>query len=307
MGFLLLAASASVWHEMKDKDINYYRYMDIDRKADMTEIKRAYRKKSIELHPDKNPNKASADADFAKLGAIHEILIDKKLREAYDVFGAERVEQLRDKRNVNSESNETQQILGMCIFYIIWSVLGYFLTLGKIHDKARMFYYGGLVALGCFEFSSKFMAGDHLKFVRFWTIYEQIDILHRIFPAYLNACRMFSQATFVDEENQMRYVLESLCNNQKQIINMLIMVLQNTDKKGRAAAAGVVAGPALTTVPVDVREALEKAQEMMGSNPRAAPNAGFKNAKPVEQKKSNGLMNFVWMVAVYAFFNYVLG
>lgn len=310
LAFLALAASATVWYELQDTPMNHYRFMDIDRRADMVDIKRAYRKKSIELHPDKNPNNPNADNDFARLGAINDVLTDKRMREAYDTWGPERVEFLKDKRNAASES-DTQLIINMGMFYVVWAVLGYFLTLGKVNDQAKMYYYGGLIGLGCFEFSCKFMGGDHLTFIRRFTVFEQVDILHRFFPAYLNACRVLSQATFVDEEKHMHMVLEHLALNQKQIINMLIHVINNTEKKGRAKAmadSGVNAGDAAAnpTLPVDVREQLARAQGLMGTNPRAqmGPNSAVKAKK---KEGSSGMWNFVWMVGVYAFFNYVLG
>lgn len=308
LGFLMLAATASVWYELKDTEVNYYRFMEIDRGAGMADIKRAYRKKSIELHPDKNPNNPNADSEFAKLGAMNEVLVDKRLREAYDTWGPERVELLRDKRNAAQDS-ENQMLINMSMFYVVWSVLGYFLTLGKCHERARQFYYGGLIALACFEFSCKFMNGDHLSFIRRYTIYEQIDMLHRIFPAYLNACRMLSQATFVDEEKFLQLHLEQLHLNQRQIMQMLFQVIQNTDKKGRAKAsveAGVdpMNNPSISP---EVKENLAKAEAMMGTAPRL--NQGANPKAKAKETKSGGfnITNIIWMVCVYTFFNYVLG
>ncbi|KAG8970252.1 hypothetical protein FRC03_010442 [Tulasnella sp. 419] len=51
------------------------------------EIKKAYRKKAMEHHPDKNPNDAEAAARFQAMAEAYETLIDPDERAAYDRFG----------------------------------------------------------------------------------------------------------------------------------------------------------------------------------------------------------------------------
>jgi DnaJ family protein C protein 17 len=49
-----------------------------------SEIKRAYRKASVKVHPDKNPDDADAADKFIRLGIARDILLDAKLKTEYD-------------------------------------------------------------------------------------------------------------------------------------------------------------------------------------------------------------------------------
>lgn len=65
------------------------------------EIKKAYRKKALEYHPDKNPGKEdSAKNKFLELKEIYEILMDKDKKEKYDT---DRDKFLSAKKSVNYE------------------------------------------------------------------------------------------------------------------------------------------------------------------------------------------------------------
>ena len=46
----------------------------VGRSATSIELKRAQRHRSLELHPDKNPNNPNAESDMAKLNKIYEVL-----------------------------------------------------------------------------------------------------------------------------------------------------------------------------------------------------------------------------------------
>lgn len=66
---------------------DYYRDLGVSRSASPEEIKKAYRKLAQELHPDKNPGNASAEARFKAVNRAHQVLSDKKMRGLYDEFG----------------------------------------------------------------------------------------------------------------------------------------------------------------------------------------------------------------------------
>lgn len=50
----------------------------------LLQIKKAYRKKALECHPDKNPDDPNAANLFHQLSKVLEILSDEKARKAYD-------------------------------------------------------------------------------------------------------------------------------------------------------------------------------------------------------------------------------
>lgn len=68
-------------------DTTYYDLLSIQPDATSLEIKKAYRKAAIRLHPDKNPNDPSAAAKFQEIGEAYQVLSDESLRNKYDKFG----------------------------------------------------------------------------------------------------------------------------------------------------------------------------------------------------------------------------
>jgi len=66
---------------------DYYEVLGVARTATAEEIKKAYRKKAIEYHPDRNPDNKEAEEKFKEAAEAYEILSDASKRERYDRFG----------------------------------------------------------------------------------------------------------------------------------------------------------------------------------------------------------------------------
>ncbi|KAG8520885.1 DnaJ subfamily B member 2 [Galemys pyrenaicus] len=69
---------------------SYYEILDVPRSASADDIKKAYRRKALQWHPDKNPdNKEFAERKFKEVAEAYEVLSDKHKREIYDHYGRE--------------------------------------------------------------------------------------------------------------------------------------------------------------------------------------------------------------------------
>lgn len=67
--------------------IDYYKVLEIDKKATDAEIKRAYRKLARKYHPDVNPNYKEAEIKFKEINEAYEVLGNVEKRKKYDAYG----------------------------------------------------------------------------------------------------------------------------------------------------------------------------------------------------------------------------
>ena len=66
---------------------DYYDILGIGKNASAAEIKKGYRKKAIEYHPDKNPGDSKAEEMFKKAAEAYEVLSDPNKKARYDQYG----------------------------------------------------------------------------------------------------------------------------------------------------------------------------------------------------------------------------
>lgn len=68
---------------------DYYETLEISKTATQEDIKKAYRKKALMYHPDRNPGNAEAEKKFKEISEAYEVLSDENKRSIYDRHGKE--------------------------------------------------------------------------------------------------------------------------------------------------------------------------------------------------------------------------
>jgi len=82
----------------KVKGLDLYLLLEVESDADDKTIRKAYRKKALSCHPDKNPDNKEAVALFHQLSDALEVLTDVDTRKAYDnVLKAKKAAELRTR------------------------------------------------------------------------------------------------------------------------------------------------------------------------------------------------------------------
>lgn len=66
---------------------DYYEVLGVEKTATAEEIKKAYRKKAIQYHPDKNPGDKEAEEKFKEAAEAYDVLSDADKKARYDRFG----------------------------------------------------------------------------------------------------------------------------------------------------------------------------------------------------------------------------
>lgn len=71
--------------------VDYYNVLKVERNASDEELKKAYKRRAMKWHPDKNPttNKKEAEVKFNQISEAYDVLSDPQKRQIYDRYGEE--------------------------------------------------------------------------------------------------------------------------------------------------------------------------------------------------------------------------
>ena len=72
--------------------MNYYEILEINKDSSLDDIKKSYRRLALKWHPDRNKdNKYEAEEKFKKISEAYNVLSNNKLRQKYDMYGNENI------------------------------------------------------------------------------------------------------------------------------------------------------------------------------------------------------------------------
>lgn len=222
--------------------------LDVTRESSPLDIKRAYKKLGLQLHPDKNPSPDAAD-QFDRVKQAYDVLMDLELRDVYNKFGKEGIAQ-------NKRYSETQFLIEVAIFYVSWAVMAFLLTMGKKSGNARDWTFTGLIVMLVVEVVVMTSQTNPIPSWLFPTMTESdlIKIMHSLFPAFMNGCRSLGAFLFVDVDAQLRQFLLALQEQNKDILLVLRDVqigVQNIQTHGGGGGGGPrLGGPSTSSLPV---------------------------------------------------------
>ena len=107
----------------------FYRIMGVSREATPEELRKAYKRKALQLHPDKRGNSATAQEEFMTMKRAYDVLSDPQKREIYDRMGEDGVKVMEDIGSFSvDEMTEmmtrmlmTSALQGRCLIWGLYS------------------------------------------------------------------------------------------------------------------------------------------------------------------------------------------
>jgi len=306
IAFLALLAAVKTGLELNAKGPNYYAKLGVTRSSNPLEIKRAYKKLSLQLHPDKNKAPDASD-QFDAVKQAYDVLMDMEFREVYNKFGPDGIKS-------NKRFDETQFFIELGVFYLTWGMMVFVLTLGKKSGDARQWCFTGMIVMLVVEIAIMTSQSNPLPKSLFpqSTEYEAVWLMHSLFPAFMNGCRSLGAFLYVDLDAQARQLLLALQEQNKDILLVLRDVqigVQSIQANGGGGGGGRLpvstagmpvqsGGPMRATPTGKLRELQDKLQS---SNTSVV--------KAVDELKSEGSKNssfgFYAMIIGYIAFSYL--
>lgn len=290
---------------MQQRGPNYYDMLNVDRSSNPLEIKRSFKKLSLQLHPDKNPSPDAAD-QFDTVKQAYDVLMDLELRDVYNKFGAPGIK-------ANKRYNENQFLLEVAIFYVSYGMMAFILTWGKRSGEARNWTLTGLMAMLVVEVAIMTAQSNPIPDWLFprMTEYDAVWLMHALFPAFMNGCRSLGAYLYVDLEAQTRQFLLALNEQNKDILLVLrdiqigVQTIQTHGGGARQAVVGTgVVAPQTTALPRatptgKLRELQDRLRTSNATVARAVTDLKG------EQQTGSSNMGFYMMILGYIAISYI--
>eukprot|EP01041_Mallomonas_annulata_P000918 gene918-1781_t len=304
MGFLVLISCCHVVYENREKGPNHYQLLNVRRDSSISVLKKAYKRLSLELHPDKNKS-PTAPSDFNRLKQGYDVLSNSEKRGIYNRLGDDGVKHA--SQAVVDQKFITIQLL---VYYASSAIFAFFMTISEPSGDALSYSLFGLAAMLLLEALVKLeeMALPIWLFPHH-TPYEIISMLHRLFPAFMNGCRCifgsfyedpirirfealqdvtaFNRAVTLRMSNLITTVLNSISEKNNSIDD------ENKEKHSEMASKGIV-GVALQDVQSRLQEN-ETVDNLPGVKTVLMKSALISDPVLFSKQQEKNERNFIWM------------
>eukprot|EP00611_Tribonema_gayanum_P027194 TRINITY_DN6644_c0_g1_i1.p1 TRINITY_DN6644_c0_g1~~TRINITY_DN6644_c0_g1_i1.p1 ORF type:complete len:347 (+),score=139.68 TRINITY_DN6644_c0_g1_i1:210-1250(+) len=305
MALLAAVAAVHIAWEWRERGPNHYQLLGVGREATPLEIKKAYKRASLELHPDKNPSPEAVD-QFAEMKDAYEVLMDQEFRDIYNKLGPEAI---RTKQRMD----ETELLLAIGAQYVVWGVIAYLLTMGAAGAAARAAVFTGEIAMIVLEITN-ISTGQGSSLLPPWfapsvTDHEVIWLVRAAFPAYLTGARALCAHRHVDVGAQTRDLLAALQKGHAELL--LKLQLLQTEIRDLSAAAAARGGSGNPRLAAGADKAVTvSAKQSPAAMVRELEQRMKEHSQNIEllatpiQEPVKGRSNFWWILGAYVVFYY---
>ena len=277
------------------------------------------RHKTVQVHPDKLRAEGGGDEDiddaaFVALKAAYDALSDSQLRDVYNKFG---------KGGLEHKDDTSALLANLGFFYVISLMLAYMLTRRRTVSRAQTWAFSGLLALGIFEYQARIAGLDFMQEqLPQLAMFEKVELLHRLYPAYLLGARMVAWLFFDDTDAHNFVMLQHLHWKVDRLRERLEMHAKMQPFSMPALPAlGEDAQVTVETWRELAKNTTAQAELAAGVGPaagaetdQAMPAVGLPTPPPLVAQKAapaggggRNLGGLVWFFGVYFFFQWLLG
>ncbi|XP_059482884.1 dnaJ homolog subfamily C member 10-like [Neocloeon triangulifer] len=233
---------------------DYYELLGVNKDADNREIRKAFKKLAVSMHPDKNKDDKDAHDKFVKIARAYETLKDPDLRKHYDLYG-------EDNQNKNHQS------------YQSWS---YYRDNFGIYDDDPE-----IVTLTRAEFEQSVENGEDIWFINFYS--AMCSHCHQLAPTWRKFAQRMQGVIRVGAVNcEDDWVL---CRNQFIQSYPSLVYYPNGEKfRGDRSEDGLVEY-VLSRLDVEVREVSPSTWPSYENEPRLLFFSDFSGDGPSEETR----------------------
>ena len=194
--FLSLVAASQLFIDMRQQGPNLYQSLGATRNTSPVELKRLYKKRMLETHPDKNRSPQAVE-EFRRAKLANDVLSSGELRSIYDRLGEQGLRVFAGEGGAALDLSHviTQIFLGSASSIL----LAFFMTITEPTGDAfahSMFGLGVIVLLEMIFV----VGGRPLPAYLFpsWSTHDLVSALHSLFPAGMHACRCICSSLHED-------------------------------------------------------------------------------------------------------------